>query len=150
MACSFLTMDCPRLVHLRSRGSLISTPWLPRRGLPAWRSHTTRCLCWQEWDQGVPVPQPQPCTSLPPLSSSSPARTSPTPPYATITTRTRLRSLCSLSAPTAQASPAHSILHARLHSSQPVCRHRNTGQLSEYPPADPVLVPLTRPLWINS
>lgn len=29
-----------------------------------------------------------------------------------------------------------SILHARLHSSQPVCRHRNTGQLSEYPPAD--------------
>lgn len=30
----------------------------------------------------------------------------------------------------------YSILHARLHSSQPVCRHRNTGQLSEYPPAD--------------
>ncbi|KAK1886364.1 Nuclear factor 1 X-type, partial [Dissostichus eleginoides] len=28
------------------------------------------------------------------------------------------------------------ILHARLHSSQPVCRHRNTGQLSEYSPAD--------------
>lgn len=38
----------------------------------------------------------------------------------------------------------YSILHARLHSSQPVCQHRNTGQLSEYSPADSgILLPTT-------
>lgn len=40
-----------------------------------------------------------------------------------------------------------SILHARLHSSQPVCRHRNTGQLSEYPPADSGTPP-PFPAWL--
>lgn len=58
--------DCPRLVHLRSRGSLISTPWLARRGPPAWRSHTTRCLCWQEWDQVRALPWTQQLQSPPP------------------------------------------------------------------------------------
>lgn len=45
----------------------------------------------------------------------------------------------------AQGRPLGSILHARRHSSQQVCRHRITGQqLSEHPAADTVLVPLTR------
>lgn len=44
----------------------------------------------------------------------------------------------------AQGKPPDSILHARRHSSQQVCRHRITGQqLSEHPAADTVLVPLT-------
>lgn len=43
----------------------------------------------------------------------------------------------------------YSILHARLHSSQPVCRHRNTGQLSEYPPAD-TGTPPTSLIWLTS
>ncbi|CAK6960256.1 nuclear factor I/Xb isoform X6 [Scomber scombrus] len=45
----------------------------------------------------------------------------------------------------ARGRPPDSILHARRHSSQQVCRHRITGQqLSEHPAADTVLVPLTR------
>lgn len=98
---------------------------------------------------GVPVLQPRLCTSRLPPSSSSLARISPTQPSVTTTTldRTPWRNLCSLSVLTAQDRPADSILHARRHSSQQVCRHRITGQqLSEHPAADAVLVPLTRPV----
>lgn len=91
------------------------------------------------------MPQRQLSTSPPPPSSSSPVPTSLTPPSATTTTRTRSRSLSNSSAPTARGSPGDSILHGRLHSSQQVCQHRSTGQLSEHPPAVSVLVPLTRP-----
>lgn len=48
----------------------------------------------------------------------------------------------------ARGRPPDSILHARRHSSQQVCRHRITGQqLSEHPAADTVLVPLTRSVY---
>lgn len=55
-------------------------------------------------------------------------------------TNSTLSSVCTvcvcIKACTHLSLSVYSILHARLHSSQPVCRHRNTGQLSEYPPAD--------------
>ncbi|KAB5554012.1 hypothetical protein PHYPO_G00045190 [Pangasianodon hypophthalmus] len=98
--------------------------------------------------RGAPVPQPHLCTFPLPPSSSSRALTSLTPPSATITTRgrTHSKSLCSLCVLMDQAKLEVSILHARLHNSQQVCQHRITGQqLSKYPPADTILVPLTKP-----
>ena len=69
--------DCPRLVLLRSRWSLISTPCLPRRGPPAWPSHTTRCPCWQEWDQVSPDMKPNSPPTPPDEQSLSGGSVSP-------------------------------------------------------------------------
>ncbi|KAJ8254453.1 hypothetical protein COCON_G00210650 [Conger conger] len=79
------------------------------------------------------------------IQQSSPYFTHPTIRYHHHPGQDPSRSLCSSSAPMAQGRPAHSILDS-LHSSQQVCQHRITGQLSEHPPAAPVLVPLTTPV----